>query len=104
MSNGIIAYDIFFGRVSPYIPSHKTRKMQNMIPIVSYWMGDFNPSYSYSSSHLCYQVGIDIYKIYNPQKYKLIVSQLIGYIRSYHRHCGNKDAVDFRVILENGGT
>lgn len=92
------AIDVLYGRVSPYVPEHKPRKMKNATFIVSFWLPYWKPNYAYADTWLSYEVGTAYYKIFNPQKFKLRTDELIIFLCQWHRYVGEVAPVNFKII------
>jgi hypothetical protein len=92
------ASDVAYGRVAPYVPKHKTRKMQNVTFIVAFWLPDWKPSYTYADTWLSYEVGTTYYKVFNPQRFAFRTDDLISYLVQWHLLYGDSKPVNFEIM------
>lgn len=98
---GIRANDVMYGRISPYIPPHKTRKLANAVFVVSYWLPSWKPSYTSAEKWLSYESGDVFYRIYNPQKFRFNLTQLQNYIVAHHAKCNEPSPKNFRIMSKS---
>lgn len=92
------ARDVLYGRVVPYIPTFKPRKMANATFQVTFWIGNFTPDYAYADTWLGYEVGTADYKIFNPLQYKFRTQELIVFLCHWHRNYDEETAINFEIV------
>ena len=92
--------DNIYGRVIPYIPSHKFRKMKNAIYVVRYFIDFYKPSYAYGlATFLTYQTDTNFYEVYNPQRYVFDMEALKATISSSHRYHHSEIVSSFSIVV-----
>ena len=95
--------DIQYSRVIMHVPSHKTRKMKNAVPMITHWINDTRePFYISLSSYLEYETSKGIHRVYNPLSLKFDVMQLVRYLVHMHYYAFHEDADNFYVVSSHG--
>lgn len=97
-NRAIEGFSITYGRVAPYVPSHRVRRQSNVVYIVKFFLPDWKPSYAYHGSYLSYEIERTYYKIYNPQQFQFNLEQLKAYIVGWHRTADSVEVVDFEIL------